>query len=627
VSGRTSLSVVEQVRQANDIVDVISAHVSLRRAGRGLKGLCPFHKEKTPSFTVAPDKQIYHCFGCGAGGDVFKFIQQRENVGFSEALAILAARAGITLPDSDSSSAAADGPSKVDLERINRWASRWFQDQLRSQAGQRVRQYLVDRGISRSSVEKFGLGFAPESWGALSAAARADNVSSELLTAAGLAKQREDGTLYDAFRNRLMFPICDAMNRVLGFGGRTLGDDSAKYLNSPQNILFDKSRCLFGIATAREAFAQLRRAVVVEGYTDCILCQQHGFVNTVATLGTALTPEHVRSLHRYVDEVVLVFDSDEAGRRAADNSLQLFLTEQLDVKVTCVPGAKDPAELLAGGGDAAFEAVLTSATDALEFKWNQVQRRYQTAATRPDRRRAVEEFLELIARSAEVRTLDPIQRGLILNQVGKLLGLSGQDVGRQLDIVARRLRAPAVADRQAAVASAARTSGAGATAMQEILEVLLNEPDRFQAAANVYDPELLAQPDDAAIAKAIAELAQTAPAFTVSDVIGRFESVRVSGRVLALQVAGEQRGNYAATMDGAVQRLNGLRELQEAQALEARLRAMPPADAAVSASAEERSVVEAAGRAARGVRQFAARKHLASPASSGLEGGASQRVG
>jgi DNA primase len=590
----------------------------LKRTGRRFTALCPFHQEKTPSFTVTPEKQVFHCFGCGVGGDVFKFIQLREKADFREALAILATKAGIPLESASNPGPQDGGVGKAELERVNRWACRWFQQQFAGAAGGTARAYVAGRGITEESVGRFAIGYAPESWEALSLAARKAGISPEHLTAAGLVRSRDDGSGYDAFRNRLMFPICDVMDRIIGFGGRTLGDDQAKYINSPQNPLFDKGRCLYGLSTARQAFTEDRTAVVVEGYVDCLLAQQYGFGQAVATLGTALTADHVRLLRRYVDQVILVFDSDQAGQRAADNALQIFLTERLDVKLARVPEAKDPADLLQAKGAEAFRQVLTSAVDALEFKWNEVRQRYCDAATGSDRRRAIEDFLGLVASSADLNVCDPIQRGLILNQVGKLLSLSGEEVHRQLRIIGRR-RAPAKAE---GTSRPVRASDAATAAMRDLLEVIINDPGHYAAAAAEFDPESAADEELQEVARAVKELVQQQGGFSLAELISRFDSVDTASRILELQVAGERRGNFAETVDGAVRRLRELGERKERSQLVAELRSgdapVPVAgesagsgEAPVRPDPEQRSMLRAIGQKRGGVGRFAGHRHVA----------------
>lgn len=570
VVGRDSEALKEKVRQSSDIVDVVSAYATLKRAGRNLKALCPFHNERTPSFCVLPDKQIFKCFGCGAGGDVFTFVQLKEGVDFPEALRILAHRAHISLEET--TTAVTGSVSKNDLERVNRWASRWFVKQLAGSDAASVRKYVADRGISAESVEQFALGFAPAGWQNMIQAAANAKVPASLLVAAGLAKTRDDGSLYDAFRNRLMFPILDAMGRFIGFGGRALDDDAAKYLNSSQSALFDKGRAVYGIHAARHSFTESREAILVEGYIDCIMCWQHGFKNAVATLGTAVTSDHVRLLRRYVDRVCLVFDSDTAGRTAADRSLGVFLTEQLDVRLAHVPEGKDPAEILVLKGSEAFKAVLTSACEALEFKWKQVRLRYRDADTGADRRRAIEEFLSLVAGSTNFAGCDPIQRGLILNQVAKLLGLPSEEVHRQLRIISRRSAPPVSSGTSEKQENVSRPRTAAEIAMQSILEVLIADSSNFESVKEDFDPGVFADGEVQQIAAAVKDMALKGQSFTLSQLIGRFDSVDMARRITDLHLSAERRGEFGATLSGALSCLRAFRQQVRASELVAKLR-------------------------------------------------------
>ncbi len=619
--GRDRASKTEQVRQASDIVDVVSSYVTLKRAGRDFRALCPFHNEKTPSFHVVPAKQIYKCFGCGAGGDVFKFIQQKEGVPFPEALEILARRAGIDLEPARARPTGTFGPS--DLERVNRWAAKWFAKQLALDVGEAARSYAQQRGIEPAWVEKFALGFAPDSWDAMVLAARAAGIPERLLAAAGLAKTRQDGSLYSAFRHRLMFPIRDALGRVIGFGGRTLGDDPAKYLNSPQTAIFDKSKCLFGLDIARDRMAQSREAIVVEGYLDCLVAHQSGFANVVATLGTALTPDHARSLKRYVDRVVVIFDSDDAGRAAADRSLSTLLAERLDVRLSHVPEGKDPADLLISKGSDAFSAVLTSACEALEFKWNQMRGRYRDADSGPERRRAIEDFISLLAGSPQVGASDPIQRGLILNQVGKFLGLSSEEAHR---IWRRAARQAPVAASSGTVRAPDRRFGDEVTAaMRELVAVLLNEPRHYAAAAVEFDPELCRDETLRNIARGLVEsLREEGDEFSIARFISRFDDPETAGLITDLHLAGERRGNFEAVVDGAVRRMQSAREHDLYDQLVAAIR--QPRDQVPTEGAREATDTtdaDCAGAELNAARElvelvrssggFAARRHLAVP--------------
>ena len=272
-------------------MELVSEHVALKRSGKDFQGLCPFHNEKTPSFTVSPSKGIFKCFGCGAGGDAFTFIQMRESVPFMEAMRILADRSGVKL-EQQTRGTRPSGPDRAEIAAVNEWACRQFRETLASDAGRETREYLASRGLSEEATERFALGLAPDDGDWILARARRQGHSPALLTAAGLTATSADGRIYGVFRGRLMFPIRDTMNRVIGFGGRTMKGDKAKYLNTSQNVLFDKGRNVYGIDQARPVMMNSRRVVVVEGYTDCIAAAQHGFGDTVATLGTALTDEH-----------------------------------------------------------------------------------------------------------------------------------------------------------------------------------------------------------------------------------------------------------------------------------------------------------------------------------------------
>lgn len=622
--GRVVEAVTERIREASDIVDVVGSVVTLKRAGRDFKAICPFHSEKTPSFHVVPSKQIFHCFGCGVGGDVFKFIQIRESVGFLEAREILAARAGIALEEQGPKR----GPdsSKVDLERANRWAAAWFRKQLEGPAGSIVRKYIADRGISDSSSRGHGLGFAPDQWDGMLNAARKKGVSEDLLAAAGLIKRSDDGRVYDAFRNRLVFPIVDAMGRTLGFGGRTLSEnDPAKYLNSPQNALFDKSRCLYGLSTARPGFAESGTANIVEGYTDCLLAQQHGFQNTVATLGTALTTQHVQILRRYVERVVLVFDSDEAGQRAADRALEVFIGGRLDVRIATVPEGKDPADYLRlEGGREGFERVLTSAFGALEYKWQQVLRQCSGRATERRHRVAIEEFLGLVAKTMSLGDIDPIQWGLISNQVGKLLSLPPEDVSRQLRLISVRSRSIDHRDVGPAPAKPAGIRNAAAAASLDLLEVLLNEPGYYDSIASKFDPDRLPDAATRAIGHAAVDLAKSSHGLSIAALIARFESVETARRITELQVRGERRGEYGERTERAVARLQQLGLHRQVDSLR---RSETPADQMAKnqsecgphdCNADERTRQRAANEVLRRINHFAARRHLAKPKSAGV---------
>lgn len=578
-------SITRRIQQAFDIADLVGEHVKLIRAGKDFKGLCPFHQEKTPSFYVVPAKQIFKCFGCGVGGDVFKFVQLREKVGFVEAKAILAAKAGISLE-----TRRGHGPSESDkaaLARVNEWATGWFQKQLRESTA--ARGYAEQRGLSPETVEAFSIGFAPQSWDAFISAARGQGIAMPLLVAAGLVKPRpSDGGVYDAFRNRLMFPIRDTMQRVIGFGGRTLGDDPAKYLNTPQTPLFDKGRSLYGIDRARDAIVEAGRAVLVEGYLDCVMAHQFGFRNTVATLGTALSNDHATLLRRYAEIAILLLDSDAAGERAAERALPIFLSQRLDVRLCGVPEGKDPADYLLARGQSGLQMVLNSAVDALEFKWSQLQSRYRGAQGVVGRRQAVEDFLSIVAAAVGSGSFDPIQRGLIANQVGKLLGLEAEDVQRQLARTDKQAGSKVASSRVIRETSDG-SQGVAAIATRELLEVLLNEPSYYPSVASSFDADALGDEALRRVGGFVVAAADRSETFDLQELLASIESVADAQRLIDLQLAGQRRGNFAATVEGALRRLQQERTRRAADGL---------------------SDFDARLMAVREHRHFAARKHL-----------------
>lgn len=367
--------VVEEVRSRNDIVDVISGYVKLQRKGSSYFGLCPFHNEKSPSFSVSPGKQMYYCFGCGAGGNVFTFIMEYENYSFPEALKMLADRAGIALPEQDYSE---EAKQKRDLKsavlEINKIAAKYYYYTLRSPQGERGMQYLRDRHLSDETMQKFGLGYTGQYSDALYRYLKKKGISDQLLKESGLMQVNEKKGMYDKFWNRVMFPIMDVNNKVIGFGGRVMGDAKPKYLNSPETVIFDKSRNLYGLNFARTA--KKRYMLVCEGYMDVISMHQAGFTNAVASLGTALTSQHASLLKRYTDEVILTYDSDDAGVRAALRAIPLLKEAGISTRVLHMEPYKDPDEFIKALGVEAFQERIDRAENSFLFELSVMQRSY-----------------------------------------------------------------------------------------------------------------------------------------------------------------------------------------------------------------------------------------------------------
>lgn len=361
--------IIEEVRARNDITDVIGSYLSLKNAGTRFKALCPFHKEKSPSFTVSPDRQIYHCFGCGAGGDVIRFVQEYEKVDFMTALQMLADRAGMELSLEEGGEGS--GADKRKLFQIHDGVAQLYHRiLLEHESGEAGRAYLATRALKPETVKEFQIGFAPDRFDALEKWAQQKKIPLELMEQAGLmVKSDKRSGYYDRFRNRLMFPIRDEAGRVIGFSGRAIVKDekSGKYVNSPETPLFHKSRVLFAIDKARRAMADSRTAIVCEGQIDAIRCHEAGIANVVASQGTALTADHARMIRRYADEVILVLDADTAGQKAALKSSAAFIAEELSVRVASLPEGEDPDSLVRDHGADMLRSRIASAVSALDF--------------------------------------------------------------------------------------------------------------------------------------------------------------------------------------------------------------------------------------------------------------------
>jgi DNA primase len=440
----------DRVREASDIVAVVGEHLTLRAKGREFVGICPFHDDHKPSMYVVPAKQIFHCFSCGAGGDVFTFVQRYHSMEFPEALKFLADRAGVELTPRHNARARADGDAGVgraQLAEALAFADAFYRKILtHPEHGSAARAVAERRGLSGELGERFGIGASPDMWDGLLKTIEAKGLDTEPFVACGLLKRRDNGGLYDALRNRLIFPIRDQLGRTVAFGGRRIDDDDEpKYLNSPEHPLFNKSATLYGLDLAARALTKAggsRQLVIVEGYTDVIACHGAGFDSAVATLGTALTAQHARVLRRYQDvTVVLLFDGDEAGRRAADRAVEVFFAEPIDVRVATMPAdAKDPDELLAEpDGRARFAAVLDASQDVLAWRFEEFQAELADRGVHA-RAALVERYLARL-NELGLGTLDPVRRRFVLRQLASITGLGWEDITR-LAPAGRRARSP-----------------------------------------------------------------------------------------------------------------------------------------------------------------------------------------
>ncbi len=504
---------------------------------------------------VSPAKQIFKCFACGAGGDVIKFMMLRENLTFPEAVKLLAERGGIQLPERRVQADRSNGPDRNELEKTNRWAAKWFRRNFDdSQTGQQARSYVSERKINEDVARRFGLGWAPASWENLVQAARKDNIPFDHLEILGLVVRREDGSHYDRFRERLIFPVLDPMNRVIAFGGRTLGDDPAKYLNSPESPLFDKSRSLYGIHAAKDHITRSREAIIVEGYTDCLMAHQFGIGNVVATLGTALTSDHAKVLSRYAERIIVLFDSDEAGRKAADRAIEVFFRHRLEVRLATVPEGKDPCDYLLLRGAEAFIAMINQAVDALQYKWSQTYRQLNQGGTISGQQQAVEAFLTTIAQGLAQYEVDAVTRGFVENHLTRLLNLTPEEVHQRVGRLSKQQRTGTQHSRKINNERWV-TLDSYENALREVLEILLNRPDLFSQVQHVLE-----SPEDVRSERLEPVARRVWPWCLQGDdnlavLLATCEDANLCADITDLAQRGEVAGNFEVRLEGALKRL------------------------------------------------------------------------
>ncbi len=425
---------VQRVKDASQIVDIIGECVSLKRAGANMKGLCPFHAEKTPSFMVNPARQSFHCFGCGEGGDVFSFMMKYYNLTFPETLKQLAQRYQISLPEKPfTSQDQGKAEKRQKLFDANERAARMYHEYLLNHAGgSQAREYLQKREITGEMITLFQLGYAPAGWDFLSNKVSKSSISMAEAEEAGLLVRKERGGFYDRFRDRILFPIFELTGRVVGFGGRILGEGEPKYLNTPETLIFDKSRMLFGLYQHRDAIRKTRKAIVVEGNFDLLALACFGVDNVVAPLGTALTQPQIRLLKGYADEVILLFDGDEAGIKAAMRAVPLFLEEQVTARVALLPAMHDPDTYIRAHGKEGLEKYLVNALPVLEFAFERLKDKHGTSMT--GKGKILEELEPLIHASGS----SPLQQSVLISEFSNKLDLDPDQVMRGFKAAAKK---------------------------------------------------------------------------------------------------------------------------------------------------------------------------------------------
>ncbi len=417
-------SFLQEVMDKNDIIDMVSRHVALKRSGGTFKGLCPFHKEKTPSFTVSADKQLYYCFGCGNGGTIINFVMQMENLDFVEAVKYLAEQSGLTVPEASGYADSQTAELRKLIYKINSASARFFYDCLMSPQGEAARRYIEQRSLTQGTVNKFGLGFAPEGNSLLSHLKEQGFTEAQIIDS-GMAVKNENGNVYDRFRSRLMFPIIDVRKNVIGFGGRVLGDGMPKYLNSPETAAFNKSYNLFGLNFAKSTKDDY--LILVEGYLDVISLHQNGITSAVATLGTALTPEQARIIKRNKPEVIIAYDSDEAGQKATKRAIELLADEGVNVRVLTMSDCKDPDEYIKTKGTGAFLQLLSNSKVQIEYKISKLQEKYNLDNIEDK----VKYVSELATEFAKIKS--PVEREIYVNKTAAEAGISPASIFGEIE--------------------------------------------------------------------------------------------------------------------------------------------------------------------------------------------------
>ncbi len=420
---------ITELVERSDIVDVVSGYVRLgKKSGSNMFGLCPFHSEKTPSFSVSPDKQIYHCFGCGKGGGVINFIMEIENLSFPEAVEFLARRAGMSIPEETDD---AESRKRARMLALNKDAARFFFEQLSGPGGAPARDYMASRQISPAVAKRFGLGFAPDTWDSLEKTMRAKGYSDFELFDAGLVRKGKKSGFYDTFRNRLMFPVIDVRGNVIGFSGRILGDGEPKYMNSPETLVFNKSRNLFALNLAKKSKSGY--IILSEGNIDVVSLHQAGFDSAVASLGTSLTPEQARLISRYTDQVIIAYDNDGAGLKASQRAIGILEKLDLKVKVLRMEGAKDPDEFIKRKGPDAFRNLLENSENQLDYRLHAVTDKYDLSS---DEQKVafLKEATQLVARLP-----GPVERQVYAMRVSSLAGVAADAVIAEVERQRKRM--------------------------------------------------------------------------------------------------------------------------------------------------------------------------------------------
>ena len=573
---------IDQVRQANDIVDVISEYIRLKPSGRGFFGLCPFHGEKTPSFHVEPDRQIYHCFGCGEGGNVFSFVMAMERMDFVEAAKHLATRSGIPVPEQqvDREKAKVIRDEQERLFAMNRDAAHYFHQRLNEPVGEKAKGYLSGRGLDEKTVKAFGLGYAPDGWDNIKQFLLSRGYAQGDLIKAGLLVKKERRS-YDRFRDRVIFPIIDGKGRVTGFGGRTMGDDQVKYLNSSESPIFNKSRTLYGmhIVTKRRP---LRHVIIVEGYMDVIALHQFGFSNAVASLGTSLTQEQARLIRRLAPEAYIAYDGDAAGQSAALRGLDILRDAGVAVRVMRFPEGLDPDETLRKYGQTYFKKLQAAAVTLVDYKLDQIgqavdihtpEGRVEFATKAAEILVTVDNVLERDVHIQRVSEQTGFQPGLLYQQLSLMEKEKHPTTGKYRNGPKRHTNEH---KQETALMPASRR------AERHLIQLMVRDENMARKWIKDVNPENMEDETARYVAGIIGELAEEERPISDASVMNRMEDPRLQqdfSRLMVEEIGNIDGARYASDCVGQIHRRGLLLKMERLKEKIARLEAEETPDA------------------------------------------------
>ena len=547
---------VEEIRNRSDIISVIGSYIKLQKKGSNHMGLCPFHNEKTPSFSVSPSKQMYHCFGCGASGNVFTFLMEYENYTFVEALKFLAERAGVALPEQEYSE---EAKKKADLRtrllEVNKQAAKYFYYQLKSNRGQAAYKYLTGRGLTEDTIKKFGLGYSNKFSDDLYQYLKNLNYEDEFLKQSGLVTIDEKRGASDKFWNRVMFPIMDVNQRVIGFGGRVMGDGMPKYLNTPETLLFDKSRTLYGLNIAKSS--RESDLLICEGYMDVIALHQAGFTNAVAALGTAFTAQHANLMKRYTREVLLTFDSDQAGTQATLRAIPILKDAGLSVKVVSMQPYKDPDEFIKALGAEAYRQRMAEAKNSFFYEIDVLQKQYDMQDPEHKTR-----FFHKTAKKL-LDFHEEMERNFYIEAVAKNYGIDVEQLRRLVNRLGSQMVGGIVETKEyqgdARNAKRSRREDGIIKSQKLMLTWLIEDNSLFDKIAGILGPEDFTEGICGEVARLVFEQYEKEHTCFPARIINRFESKEEQSEAAALFSAGIKgemnKADWQKALSDTVQRL------------------------------------------------------------------------